>query len=87
MTLSMKDQIKSILQKTFRIHSLEVLDDSDLHAGHSGAIESGGGHFRVIIVSADFEGKPLIQRHRMVYDALKPVIHDIHALAISAKTP
>lgn len=83
----MKDQIKTILQKSFRIHSLDVLDDSDLHAGHAGAIESGGGHFRVVIISADFEGKTLIQRHRMVQDALKPVIPLIHALSMKLDAP
>ena len=65
---------------------LEILDDSGLHAGHAGA--SGGGHFRLTIVSPVFVGKRTMERHRMVYDALgKMMQQDIHALAIAAKTP
>lgn len=66
---------------------LEITDDSALHAGHAGAA-SGGGHFRMTIVSALFAGQPTISRHRMVYDALGAMMkHEIHAMSIIAKTP
>ena len=66
---------------------LEVGDDSHLHAGHAGAA-SGGGHFRVKIVSERFEGLRLVMRHRLVYDAVQGMMHtDIHALAITAHAP
>lgn len=67
--------------------SLEIVDESAAHAGHAGA-KSGGGHFRLIIVSQAFEGKPTQLRHRMVYEALGPMMkQDIHALAIKAYAP
>jgi len=67
--------------------SLEIADQSHLHAGHAGA-KSGRGHFDVTIVSADFEDKSLIQRHRAIYNALGGLMEsDIHALSISAQTP
>ena len=67
--------------------SLEVLDESGNHAGHEGA-RGGGGHYRLIIVSQKFEGKPVQARHRMVYDALGTMMkHEIHALAIKAYAP
>ena len=67
--------------------SLEVLDESAQHAGHAGARE-GGGHFRLLIVSKAFCGKPSQARHRMIYDALAPMMKkDIHALAIRAYAP
>ena len=67
--------------------ALEIVDESARHAGHAGAA-SGGGHFIVNIVSAAFQGKNLIQRHRMVYDAVGDMMHtEIHALSIQAKTP
>lgn len=45
-------------------------------------------HFRVLVVSSQFEGLPLIQRHRLVNEALKEELSNcIHALAIQAKTP
>lgn len=67
--------------------SLDVLDDSAQHAGHEGA-RSGGGHYQVIVVSPRFAGKPLMARHRMVYDALGNMMQkEIHALAIKAYAP
>lgn len=66
---------------------LEILDESHKHAGHAGA-RSGGGHFNLTIVSNVFNGKGLLQRHRMVYDALGSAMQtDIHALTIKALTP
>ena len=66
---------------------LEILDESHKHVGHAGA-QSGGGHFKLTIVSNVFDGKGLLQRHRMVYDALGSAMQtDIHALTIKALTP
>ena len=67
--------------------TLEVLDESARHAGHEGA-KGGGGHYRLVIVSKAFAGKPAQLRHRMVYDALQPLMQrEIHALAIKAYAP
>ncbi len=67
--------------------SLEVYDDSHEHAGHAGA-RDGGGHFQLLIVADAFTGKSRVMRHRMVYDALRPLMPgQIHALAIRAYTP
>lgn len=66
---------------------VELIDDSALHAGHAGA-RSGGGHYRLSIVSAAFAGKNTVSRHRMIYDALGDMMRkEIHALAIQAETP
>lgn len=67
--------------------SLEIADDSAQHAGHAGA-KGGGGHYQLIIVSQQFAGKAAVARHRMVYDALRDMMHEqIHALSIKAYTP
>lgn len=67
--------------------SMELLDESAQHYGHEGA-KSGGGHFRLLIVSNAFRGKSLPERHRMIYGALGTLMQrDIHALAIRAYTP
>ncbi|MSQ69764.1 MAG: BolA family transcriptional regulator [Betaproteobacteria bacterium] len=66
---------------------MELFDESGSHIGHAGYRE-GGSHFRVEIVARGFEGKSTVARHRMIYQALGPLMHDeIHALAISARTP
>jgi BolA protein len=66
---------------------LDLADDSALHAGHEGA-RSGGGHYRLTIVSEQFSGKNTVARHRMIYAALGPMMQQqIHALAIRAYAP
>jgi BolA protein len=67
--------------------SLELQDESGLHVGHPGAA-SGGGHYRLVVVSAAFVGLNTLARHRLVYDALGDLMHgEIHALGIHALTP
>jgi BolA protein len=67
--------------------SLEVEDESAQHVGHVGA-QGGGGHYRITLVSPRFAGQPLQARHRMIYQALAPLMHkQIHALAIAAYAP
>jgi BolA protein len=79
--------IRTRLVEALNPKVLEIIDESAKHAGHAGAA-SGGGHFIVQIVSAAFEGKNLIQRHRLVYDAVDDIMHtEIHALSIQAKAP
>jgi BolA protein len=81
------EQIRTLLEAALAPSQLEVHDDSHMHAGHAGAA-SGGGHFRVKIVSSRFEGQRLVMRHRLVYDAVHCMMHtDIHALAITAHAP
>lgn len=67
--------------------SIELLDESGQHIGHAGAA-SGGSHFSLVIVSAQFAGLGTLARHRKVYEVLGPLMQrDIHALAIRALTP
>ena len=67
--------------------SIELLDESDSHAGHAGA-RAGGGHFRLTVVSHRFAGRDKLARHRMIYAALGPLMQrEIHALAINAFAP
>jgi BolA family transcriptional regulator, general stress-responsive regulator len=67
--------------------AVELEDESARHVGHEGA-KGGGGHFRLTIVSARFAGKPVRERHRMVYGALGELMgREIHALAIAARAP
>jgi BolA protein len=81
------DRIRERLQAALSPRELELGDDSSLHAGHPGAA-SGGGHYRVRIVSDRFEGAKLVTRHRLVYDSVHDMMHsEIHALAITALAP
>lgn len=67
--------------------SVDLLDESGRHVGHAGAA-AGGSHFRLVIVSPRFSGRDKLSRHRMVFDALGPLMQrEIHALAIQALAP
>ena len=66
---------------------LEIVDEGHLHAGHAGA-RSGGGHFALTVVSAEFQDMTMMQRHRLVYKLLAQEMKDsIHALALTTLTP
>jgi len=82
-----KPEITKRLREAFNPETLGVDDEGHLHEGHAGA-RDGRGHFRVLIISEAFEGKPMIERHRMIYRELDEMMKvDIHALAIDAWTP
>jgi BolA family transcriptional regulator, general stress-responsive regulator len=81
------ERIAATLRQALGAIEVTVEDESALHAGHAGAT-SGGGHFRVTVVSSQFEGKSLVARHRMVYEALASEMQQaIHALALTTLTP
>jgi BolA family transcriptional regulator, general stress-responsive regulator len=67
--------------------TIEIRDESGQHIGHEGA-KGGGGHYQLVLVTARFHGLSLPARHRMVYDALGPMMSKaIHALSIKAYAP
>jgi BolA protein len=85
------EQLRKALQSELAPVSLEIIDDSAKHAGHAGARE--GGHFRVVLVADAFKGRSQLERHRLVYAAVAPLMGQgpaeltIHALSIIARTP
>ena len=79
--------IRERLTAAFAPDHLSIQDDSHRHAGHASA--KGGGHFTVTITAEAFAGKGLLERHRMVHDAVSDLMADgtIHALSIRASAP
>jgi BolA protein len=81
------DTIRRLLTEAIKPDTLEIIDNSAAHAGHAGA-RSGGGHYNVTIVAEVFEGKSLVQRHQLIYQALGDMMkQQIHALGINALSP
>jgi BolA protein len=67
---------------------LEVINDSHLHAGHSGDDGTGESHWTVVVESPAFAGLSRVQRQRVVNHALADLLATrIHALAIRARAP
>ena len=82
------ETIRSKLASAFAPAKLEVVDDSDKHAGHSGHRDGGGSHFTVVIEAAAFSGVPRIQRQRKIYGVLaEELAGPIHALSVKALAP
>ena len=83
--MTTQDELTARLQ-TLAPSKLESIDESHLHAGHAG--NTGGGHFKVLIVSEQFAGLLPLKRHRLVFAAVGDLMQQqIHALSIDAKTP
>lgn len=81
------EEMRSRLQTKFQPVSLEVIDEGHMHVGHEGA-KDGRGHFRVRVVSAQFAGLSMMQRHRLIYGIMGQLMQtDIHALTIEATAP
>lgn len=80
------ERIRAVVQDALRPVRLEIRDDSAAHADHVGG--GGKGHFKLLIVSEVFSGKSLVERHRLVHEALAALLEtDIHALVLSTRTP
>lgn len=73
-------RIESALQ-SFQPMFLAVEDESHQHSA------GGESHFKITLVSNDFAGQALLQRHRAVYAALAEVQREVHALALHTLTP
>ncbi|ORY42155.1 bola-like protein, partial [Rhizoclosmatium globosum] len=72
-----KSQLESVLREKLSATHVEATDKSD----------GCGQNFEVIVVSALFEGKPLLARHRLVNDAAKDEISKVHAFSQKCYTP
>jgi stress-induced morphogen len=72
------EEIKQTLSKALPITLVETQD-----------LTGGGDHWQLIIVSPAFEGKGLLEQHRIVNEALKEPLADqrIHALALKTYSP
>lgn len=80
------EAIRRRIEQAIHPEKLVVEDEGHLHVGHAGA-RDGRGHFRVLVVADCFQGMPMIQRHRKVFEAVGELMKtDIHALAIEAWT-
>jgi BolA protein len=86
--MRVEERIREKLARVFAPQQLTIVDESALHAGHSGARPGGETHFRVRIVSDAFNGLTRVARHRRVFDVLSEELNgSVHALALTTLTP
>ena len=86
--MSVADTIRRKLTERFAPVRLDLVDESQRHAGHVGARPEGETHFALTIVSAAFTGLSRVARQRLVYAALAAELASrVHALSLTTRTP
>ena len=76
-------KIDKLLRECFETIFLEVIDESELHRGHTGFKEGTQTHFKILISAKIFEKMSRVSRERAIHKALgSSIMRDIHALSI-----
>jgi BolA protein len=87
MSAARMQHMRELIEAALSPQSLEIRDDSALHAGHAGA-RDGAGHYAVRVVASAFAGQPMVTRHRLIYQSVASMMpREIHALSIDARAP
>ena len=82
--MKIQSQIETKITQQLQPEYLQISNESHLHNVPAGSEY----HFNLTIVSSQFNGKPLIARHRMVNTLLAEELqNDIHALTMLTLTP
>jgi BolA protein len=82
--MNIQETIERKLVDAIPLLGLEVINESYMHNVPTGS-ES---HFKVVIISDEFEGERLVKRHQRVNKVLaEELAGSVHALAIQALTP
>jgi BolA protein len=88
LTMSLEKQIRDKLTVGLTPVRLDVINESELHAGHRSSPGTGESHFRVLVVSAKFAGLSRVARHRLVNELIADELTGgVHALALSTYAP
>ena len=86
--MSLEKEIRTKLMVALEPIRLDVINESELHAGHRSSPGTGESHFRLVIVSPRFEGLSRVNRHRLINEALaEELAGRLHALAIHTYAP
>lgn len=86
--MSAESRLREKLMVALEPTRLDIVNESELHAGHRSSPGTGESHFRILIVSPKFAGVSRVGRHRMVNEAIGDELEGrIHALALAAYAP
>lgn len=74
-----KSKIIELITENLNVLHHEIINDSKLHSR-----PGDNTHYRLLVVSKDFEGLSTVKKHQMVYGALKPIFDEgLHSLSLS----
>ena len=78
------NDIESLLVAKLSPDFIQVTDDSEAHSTHKEAMKNPDkGHFHVKINSSSVKGATLLEKHRLIYDTISPIMRKIHACKIT----
>ncbi|NKB89133.1 MAG: BolA/IbaG family iron-sulfur metabolism protein [Acidobacteria bacterium] len=81
--MQVQQSIERKLREALQPEHLEVANESHGHAGPGAET-----HFRVVVVSAAFDGKTRVAQHQLIYQTLEQErAEGVHALGIQTFTP
>lgn len=82
--MSRKNELERILSTTFTCDYLEVVNESHQHS----VPKNSETHFKVTIVSKDFDGQTKVKRHQSIYALIQKLMSEgLHALALHTYLP
>ncbi|MGQ0673291.1 MAG: BolA family protein [Hyphomicrobium sp.] len=82
------ERIRSKLMLALEPTRLDIVNESELHAGHRNSPGTGESHYRVLVVSPLFAGLSRVARHRLVNETLaEELAGKVHALALATYAP
>ena len=76
--VSIEENIINTLNENMSISSLKIVNESFMH---NVPINSET-HFKIVIVSNDFDNLSLLDRHKLVYKSLGTLVNKVHAISI-----
>ncbi len=86
--MSVEQQMREKLMIALEPTRLDIINESELHAGHRSSPGTGHSHFRILVVSNAFDGKSRVERHRRVNEILAEELGGlIHAMALNTYAP
>lgn len=86
--MTAESRIREKLMVALEPVRLDVVNESEMHAGHRSSPGTGESHFRVLVVSPKFTGISRVNRHRLVNEALADELAGrVHALALATYAP
>ncbi len=87
-TRPVAEEMRELLEAAFAPSTLEIINDSAKHSGHSGDDGSGASHFTIVIEAQAFDTMNRLARQRAVIAALDDIVGErVHAVAIKANAP
>ncbi len=88
MSGTVADEMQALLTDAFAPTTLDIINDSAQHSGHSGDDGSGESHFTIVIEAPAFADMTRLARQRAVIAALGDIVGErVHAVAIKASAP